>query len=115
MGQNQRARLDLSGLRPSEGKSVSYEGYERWLCTRGHLHEFDCYMTPDRDTWQCPVHGCNFECVWIENVDQTNDGGHPCKLKIAVPEVTEKCATCGHVASVERVRYKIPRNRGRTQ
>lgn len=90
---------------------MSYEGYERWLCASGHLHEFDCYMTPDQREWACPVIGCGLPVGWVECVDQTNDSGNPSRLKVDKEPVTETCRHCHHVKQIEPQTFIIPKRK----
>ncbi|MFM9726303.1 hypothetical protein ACKI1L_37900, partial [Streptomyces scabiei] len=49
--------------------SMSYEGYEQWLCGQGHLTIYDCYESPERLNWKCPV--CQSGVALVDCVDQT--------------------------------------------
>jgi len=93
---------------------MSYEGYVKALCAKGHLTQWDAYS--DRDK-ACD---CGEKFVWECHVDQTNCDIDPetglepgdVKLEIEFPAVTETCACCGHTKVVEEERYKIPTNAG---
>lgn len=90
---------------------MSYEGYEIWLCCNGHMSEFDCYMTPDRSAWACPVAGCGLPLAWFGDVDQTNGEGKRPRLKIATPRQTKRCNHCGVESVVAPETYVIPKGK----
>ena len=41
---------------------MSYEGYVRILCTKGHLSEEDVYIFTDDNSWRCPI--CGEKLAW---------------------------------------------------
>ena len=96
---------------------MSYEGYEVWLCEKGHEHSFDCYDTPSVEDWNCPI--CNSRCVWYTCVDQTN-GCNPktgrchgeVDLEIDQEAEYEVCKTCGAKKLIREETYKIPEKKG---
>ena len=100
---------------------MSFEGYHRWLCKKGHLHYADVYDTDhpfpmgpwddgkDKENWRCP--SCNEPMAWWEIVDQTNDEGNPTPLDYNKPPVQCVCS-CGHVHNSEEATYKIPKDAG---
>jgi hypothetical protein len=96
---------------------MSYEGYIKALCAKGHLSQWDAYV--ERDA-ACD---CGEKFVWECHVDQTNGDIDPetglepgdVELEIEFPAMTEKCSCCGHTKVVEEVRYKIPTNVGHTE
>lgn len=45
---------------------MSYEGYEEYLCSKGHRWAASCYA----DNRKCAI--CNGAAVWHHSVDQTN-------------------------------------------
>ena len=45
---------------------MSYEGYVRLLCKKGHLIEIDCHDDEPKKCW------CGEEYVWRNDVDVTN-------------------------------------------
>jgi hypothetical protein len=88
---------------------VSYEGYTEYLCARGHRRVYDCWDDVDSHTCSC---GAKF--VFQHMVDQTNgeDLNIPATLpypfRIATPETTCRCSTCGHVHMMDEPIYEIP-------
>lgn len=63
---------------------MSYEGFHRYECQKGHQYTYDVYDLPDKSKWRCPGEpGCSRcgmpaeECGAMlgryESVDQTND------------------------------------------
>lgn len=101
---------------------MSYEGYEIWLCERGHQHTFDAHNGPDRREWVCPdceKMGLVSFLAWFTCVDQTNGIDEETdiepgwvKLETDKPAKTCTCKECGHVRVVEDETYKIPENEG---
>ena len=85
---------------------MSYEGFERWLCRNGHLHEADCYNAPNRRDWLCDI--CGEPMRWWEDVDQTNNAGVQTKLKVFEPAKTDTCDCCGHSKQTEPPTYYVP-------
>jgi hypothetical protein len=83
---------------------MSYEGYVVWLCENGHRHTYDCYNPPDN----C-VCSCGASRVWSESVDQTNDEGHPTRLRVKQKAVMCDCPKCGITHEVEPTRFYIPK------
>lgn len=47
---------------------MSYEGYTRQLCARGHYTQTDCYDVP-------PPCACGAPLAWEEDIDETNGPG----------------------------------------
>ena len=100
---------------------MSYEGYEMWLCEKGHLHTFSAWNEPERETWVCPdcaKKGIVSLLAWVSCVDETNgadETGH-CpgyvELEVVIPTKTCTCKECGHTHVVEEPTYKIPENEG---
>ncbi len=84
---------------------MSYEGYEMWLCAKGHLHYFDCHDTPIEKTWRCH---CGAAYAWSCDIDQTNGPGEEPELKVAAPAVIETCACCGTSRRTAEETYVIP-------
>lgn len=93
---------------------MSYEGYVKALCSKGHLRTWDAHDYPER-TCQC---GEAF--VWHTNIDQTNCDTDPetglewgdVELVVAHPAEYKTCEHCKHSEMVEAVRYVIPTNAG---
>jgi hypothetical protein len=87
---------------------MSYEGYEQWLCRSGHLHEFDCYWTPDRGEWRCP--DCGDILAFSASVDVTNGSdpatGEGMPMEFTVKTPAPKCECCGQ--AVGPVVYEVP-------
>ena len=48
---------------------MSYEGYSQYLCSNGHLRQYDCYADINMETDKC---SCGAEFVFLHCVDQTN-------------------------------------------
>jgi hypothetical protein len=96
---------------------MSYEGYEQYLCAKGHYWCADCHDDPG----DCET--CGGPAVWSNSVDVTNgsyetiDGkekridGHV-ELEVAAEAITNTCHCCGHVKMLEEERYKIPEDKG---
>lgn len=93
---------------------MSYEGETEYLCTKGHLHVFDCYGDGAPDT--CP--DCGAWWAWRNTVDHTNgsfdeergmriDGHAPLVERFPAPT----CPHCGN--ATEPPRYWIPLSHGR--
>ena len=91
---------------------MSYEGYEQYLCTEGHLTEYDTY-----DTWNLPPF--EFECptcssgkAFVWGVNCTNgevEGDDNTKLyTFEVLERKESVCDMGHRHLLEPIRYVIP-------
>lgn len=84
---------------------MSYEGYVRYLCKKGHLHEQDCNCD---ELTICPI--CKTKIVWRNGVDVTNgsfysgeriDGYIELKIKLQ-----RKCKEC---KSILETIYVIPK------
>jgi hypothetical protein len=84
---------------------MSFEGYYRALCMKGHLAEWDCYTD---DPAVCDA--CGSEFVWRELIDQTNGSGMEQRtpLRALRPMVFSMC-NLGHRHVVEPTVYKIPK------
>lgn len=100
---------------------MSYEGFERVLCAKGHLHEWNVYCAPSSsslglgevDPWEDPnvepwTCHCGSPAVWWEGVDQTNDSGVQTKLVEYEPEQTSTCEHCGASKVDGPPRYCVP-------
>lgn len=48
---------------------MSYEGFQEYLCARGHYHCYDCQ---DDVPMVCGQHGCMARLKWVHQVDTTN-------------------------------------------
>jgi hypothetical protein len=97
---------------------MSYEGYEEYLCAKGHLSTFDAY---EGQQWYEDEYGSHETCfcgekfVWTNSVDQTNgvwqdeDGviwGEGTNFKVVYTD------TCGECGKTKETRYAIPKGRG---
>lgn len=91
---------------------MSYEGYEQWLCGQGHLTIYDCYESPERLNWKCPV--CQSGVALVDCVDQTNDSGNPMKFEVFIPAEICHCEKCGNQHVIEPTRYVVPEKRKRS-
>lgn len=88
---------------------MSYEGYEQYLCAKGHLRIVDCNMDDDSPC------DCGEPMVWHNSVDTTNgsfdDEGDQIDGCVDL-EVEEKhvciCSSCGNEHHMEPIQYKIP-------
>ncbi len=97
------------------GRTMSYEGYDRFLCSNGHLWQLDTHETMYDDKKQkCPKCGkeevwsemideTNDE-VWSEMIDETNDEGNPTKLTLD----NEQTKMCEHCETILDAIYLIP-------
>jgi len=82
---------------------MSYEGYDRFLCSNGHLWRLDANLTMyDEEKQKCPK--CKEEEVWHESIDETNGEGNPTKLILD----SEKTKMCEHCKTVLQAVYLIP-------
>ena len=92
---------------------MSYEGYEQFLCAKGHYWCEDCHDDPG----VCDE--CGGPAIWCNSVDVTNGSyetingeerridGHV-ELEVDVEAMTNTCHCCGHVKTIKEERYKIP-------
>ena len=85
---------------------MSYEGFERVLCSNGHLSVVDCYNY-DYESWRC---FCGSGEAWIQSIDQTNgyDPESEFPLEVDQPALVEKCDHCGCSKTIRIETYKIP-------
>lgn len=81
---------------------MSYEGYDEYLCTRGHLRVFDCR---DDSKGLC---SCGAELVFVHAVDETNCDGEPTTFVVKTPAVFKVC-DLGHTHMIEEPTYEFPR------
>ena len=82
---------------------MSYEGYDRFLCSNGHLWELDAHVIMyDEELQKCPT--CKEKEVWSEMIDETNGEGNPTKLVLD----NEKTKVCKHCETVLQVIYINP-------
>ena len=107
---------------------MSFEGYSKFLCERGHLHQMDVFADENPFNqwaeddavakWRCY---CAAGLAWWCTVDQTNcevdeeTGLEPgdVQLEIDKPAVTHTC-NFGHAHTIEEETYKIPAKGGHT-
>ena len=97
---------------------MSYEGYVKALCVKGHLNIWDAHDEDDHS--KCET--CKAKLVWEAHIDQTNCDINPktgrewgdVELEVAAPAVYKTCEHCKHSELIEEVRYKIPTNAGFT-
>lgn len=98
---------------------MSFEGYYQYLCKNGHYHTCDVYDTDspfrgedtDKITWCCDL--CGEPLAWWDLVYQTNDAGHPTKLKLKTPAIQGyKCDACNHSVKTGPATYYIPKEGG---
>lgn len=86
---------------------MSYEGYEIWLCENNHIITYDCYMTPNKDTWKCPI--CEGKHKKDVSVDETN--GLPYYVNFKIIKLTDyvydECKCCGNKKLLEHPTYDI--------
>ena len=88
---------------------MSYEGYEQFLCEKGHYwteNSLNCFDLPHKE--KCPK--CNKNPVWWHMVDTTNDSGNPVKLKVK-KKINGYCSSCGEEHICE-ITYRIPKRKG---
>lgn len=87
---------------------MSYEGHVQRLCVKGHYYTTP-YAYGEPDDTSCP--DCKEACAWENHVDDTNCDSYGeidiNEFRLADP-VVEPCPTCGHVRTIEPVRYRIP-------
>jgi len=82
---------------------MSYEGYDRFLCSDGHLWELDAHSTMyDEEKQRCPI--CNKAEIWSEIINETNGDGNPTKLVLD----SEKTKVCDHCETILQAIYLIP-------
>lgn len=82
---------------------MSYEGYDRFLCSNGHLWEINAPMTMyDEELQKCPI--CREEEVWSEMIDETNGEGNPTLLVLD----SEQTKICEHCETILEAVYLIP-------
>ena len=81
---------------------MSFEGYIRRLCPKGHLTEEDVYT----ENSACCKH-CGSVWEWGEVVDCTDGVGQKTPLNIVEKAQWAKC-NLGHWHEVEPARYEIP-------
>jgi hypothetical protein len=91
---------------------MSFEGFDQYLCAKGHSWEKDAY---DYGDVVCPV--CDGNAVWWNQVDETNgsfddDGNRRIdgyvELEANKSAVYCTCATCGNAHVAEVATYKLP-------
>ena len=86
---------------------MSYEGYDRFLCSNGHLWEVDAHLTTyDDEKQRCPI--CNGAEVWSEMIDETNGEGNPTKLVLD----DKKTKVCKHCETILQAVYIHPDDDG---
>ena len=88
---------------------MSFEGFFKLLCERGHLTFVDVY-----DVVPQACH-CGEPFVWQYTVDQTN-GYYPendIELKVREAAKYETCEHCGFTNRVSEARYVIPKDNNR--
>jgi hypothetical protein len=112
---------------------MSFEGYNQYLCKKGHLSEVDVYFDEEK---KCH---CGDKYVWRNQVDQTNGmycecGGGYCTetfdeecewcdggridgyvaLEVDTPEEIYQCTDkkCGRHITIAEETYKIPTDVG---
>ena len=82
---------------------MSFEGYDRFLCSNGHLWELDAHSTMyDEELQKCPI--CGEEEVWNEMIDETNGEGSPTNLTLD----NKQSSVCECCRSVLQAVYIIP-------
>jgi hypothetical protein len=93
---------------------MSYEGYEEYLCTNGHLRIFDCWepslLEGESEASRC---NCGASFVFHHSVNETNGiieddpstKSYP--YEVDVPAEFHTCV-CGNKHIVKEVQYKIP-------
>jgi len=102
---------------------MSYEGYNQFICKKGHLFHKDAYEWDELDKVRCPH--CKAPVAWWNSVDVTNgsyvmdtDTGKDVRIdgyvKLSVKDkaVVEKCPHCGSKVLKQRETYKIPKTKG---
>lgn len=85
---------------------MSYEGFTKYICEKGHLREYNCY--DEREFCDC---GKRF--IWSFDVDETN--GYYEELDCFPEQIrAEEIVTCnlGHRHITKEALYKPPTNRG---
>ena len=65
---------------------MSFEGYYRFLCTKGHVWNVDVYDVCSKVI--CPH--CGADVLWHELVDCTNDAGKTSPLLEVIPPTHSK-------------------------
>lgn len=94
--------------------SMSYEGYEQFLCSNGHYMTADAYADPIQ------VCKCGAKVVWWNSVDITNgtydeDGNRIdgyVELQVKQSAVYEECPCCHHRELKSEETYHIPTDKG---
>ena len=82
---------------------MSYEGYDRFLCSNGHLWQINAHVIMyDEELQKCPI--CKEKEVWSESIDETNGEGNPTRLVLD----SEKTKVCEHCETVLQPFYLIP-------
>jgi hypothetical protein len=80
---------------------MSWEGYFRYLCTKGHT------WIDDGDTEDTPCPWCGEPVAWQRSVDQTNDEGYDPPLVMKTPSVRTRC-NLGHTHETSVATWHIP-------
>jgi len=92
---------------------MSYEGRVQILCVQGHSDELEDNTPVDVDIkmWRCE---CGSECIWWNNIDDTNCEPYPENGEIRLNEIESAkfcdCPTCGDTHVTELARFRIPPN-----
>ena len=97
---------------------MSYEGYDQFLCKKGHYwtKQLEINWDGGNEIEKCP--NCGEEAVWENGVNITNgsfedgnriDGSVELKIKSQTSGV---CYTCGEKHICETT-YEIPKSKGR--
>ncbi len=87
---------------------MSYEGYDRFLCSNGHLWEIDAHITMyDEELQKCPK--CKGEEGWSESIDETNGEDDSCfRAPTKLILDSEKTKICEHCETILEAIYLIP-------
>jgi hypothetical protein len=106
---------------------MSFEGYYRFLCARGHLSEYDVYSLEigkceEWDAGGCVMNWNKLKCscgnpmVWFDLIDTTNDDGHTQleekKIIQIRPAEIATCENCGKTHACTPAMHNIPKTFG---
>ena len=87
---------------------MSYEGYNMFLCAKGHHNDYDAY-----DAFPVECEDCGAPIVWAYAVDCTNYTPVEPVLVEHEAAQTETCECCKHTRELAPETYCVPSNAGR--
>lgn len=84
---------------------MSYEGFEQYLCPKGHTWNMSCF---DIEEAICPI--CKEKAIWENSVDETNgtydENGNDITGYIELEVLSkEECQCCG---KIKEATFKLP-------